>query len=305
MIEYSGSVYTGADVLIYGELRPSGNVLVKGKITSTALKNNISYTVPSGVDRVAINYVNTLSISIKRKTGGIFNTSMYTLPYIKDKKVMCNKESDTLTAYYAGVDCGEKVNQIYSSFIFEDISTKQESGTVALILEANGLNRVTQITDLSLHCVIKNNLLKVDILGNKFGTEYYYEQNIINQTISLIADGKTKHDVVLYAKLNSGIVDVTIDGNTYSGNFTPNERISSLNEVVGNYAIFEHYCSGDMNSFAMPMFTCFAVKNVNGYVIVRDYFEREDGLLMNAPTGQPYHMFNSSDFAYTNSDVFK
>ena len=149
------------------------------------------------------------------------------------------------------------------------------------------------ITDLSLHLTLTNSVLAVDILGNKFGTYYY--QRLIRETFDtpMALDGITQHDVIMVVRPNENKVYVFVDSVKYVGTFTPDENISSLNDVAGNNVIYEHYCDGNRDSVSMPMFTQFYARDLNDVTRLRDDFIREDGILNNTPQGLPYHLFTN------------
>ena len=219
----------------------------------------------------------------------------YNYPYIFNKGVRCNKANNTVTAYYAGVDCGEGVLVDVNSvrYCWAKAKTGQTSGALALIMNPNGCDKISQITDLSLHLVLTASHLKVDILGKRYGSYYY--QNLINADLinPQSLDGTTDHTVTLVARPLQNKIDVYIDGvDTYTGIFTPDANISSLNDVIGPYALFEHYCNGDMDNYAMPIFKQWLVRQGNDYYVY-DNFDRENGQLQNTPQGLPYHLFST------------
>lgn len=219
-----------------------------------------------------------------------YDYSIYNLPYIKKRRVMCNKVNDDTTAYYMGIDCNHQMGVIESKFIWEKGTT---SGVVAIIINPNGADRIKDITDLSIHLTLTNSVLAVDILGNKFG-KYYY-QRLIRETFDtpMALDGITQHDVIMVVRPRENKVYVFVDNVQYVGTFTPDENISSLNDVAGNYVIYEHYCEGNRDNKSMPMFTQFYARDLNDVPRLRDDFIREDGILNNTPQGLPYHLFTN------------
>ena len=80
-----------------------------------------------------------------------YDNSIYELPFINNKRLCCNKVNDDGTAYYIGVDAKGIPNKIVSKFIMEQGS---DSGTIALILQKNGLTKVSDITNGSFQLVI-------------------------------------------------------------------------------------------------------------------------------------------------------
>lgn len=218
---------------------------------------------------------------------GVTSHIIYKLPYIQNCRVKCNGGNDTVTAYYAGVDCKKTVNIIQCRWIWE---RGTNTGTLALIINPNGTRYIKDITASSLHLQVRNNQIKLDVLGVKYGNYYY--QNIINKTLdtAMPLDNKTEHIVSLVANGNECIV--TLDGTEYKGTFIPDDKITSLNEILGQYATFEHFCYGERSHYAMPQITQFIVR-ANDEYIIDDDFQRQDGQLQNTPQGIPYHLIST------------
>lgn len=218
---------------------------------------------------------------------GVTSHMIYKLPFIQNCRVKCNGGSDTVTAYYAGVDCKKPVNIIQCRWIWE---RGTNTGTLALIINPNGIRYIKDITASSLHLQVRNNQIKLSVLGVKYGNYYY--QNIIDKTLdtAMPLDNKTEHTVSLVAIGNECIV--TLDGTEYKGTFIPDDKITSLNEILGQYATFEHFCQGKRQSYAMPQITQFIVR-ANDEYIIDDDFQRQDGQLQNTPQGIPYCLIST------------
>ena len=213
---------------------------------------------------------------------------IYEYTYIKKQRACCNQGTSSVCAYYASVDCKTKVNIITCSWIWEKGTN---SGTLALIINPNGIKKISDIVNLSLHLQIRNNYIALDVLGKRFN-KYYY-QSIIHKDIDpMNLDNKTEHTVSLIANTENNACSVIIDGAIYSGNFIPDSNLSSINDVLGNYATFEHYSSFDRASAAMPQVTSFTVRKDDDY-IVYDNFKRQDGQLQNTPQGHPYYLLST------------
>lgn len=284
---------------------------IGGELATSVSSKNL--TIPSNAKYIAISISNTSIDTVRLNIGlndlgyedykvyipnlnidWIQDFSIFKYPYIRNQKVLCNKASNTVTAYYAGVDCGTTITTIESRFIWESGTT---SGTVALIMNPNGLDKITDITNLSLHLVLTNDHVKVDVLGGIYG-EYYY-QTIINKTFDtpMELDGITEHKVIFDVDVSNEKVTVIIDDTSAMsavGYFTPDSNISSLADVIGQYATFEHYTPTDRDLVAMPMFTKFYCRDINSNVKVYDFFDRQDGQLQNTPQGLPYHLISTS-----------
>lgn len=214
------------------------------------------------------------------------------LPTVKKEKVICGKVNDGLTAYYAGVDCGGIPNLINIGFVFE-IGNK--SGTVALICNPNGINRISNITQSSLHLTITNRHLKVDLLGEKYGNYYYHNLFDVDIKREIPLDGNTSVIVTMKIAGNDVIVDIIMNGTTDTYTATWNgDETHTLSDFIGKYVSFEHYCGGNRDEFAMPMFNFFEAKGTT-FERVFDYFEREDGVLNTTPSGQTYVLLTNED----------
>lgn len=220
------------------------------------------------------------------------NFDIYTFPYIRKGKVRCNKDSANHTAWYAGVDCGQKVNFIRARWIWEK---GDSSGAVALIINPNGIYKISDITDISLHLVITATKVRLDVLGNRYGSMYY--QTLINEDITAMAlDGTTEHEASLTVSEGSDSCTVVLDGVSYTNSFAPDATITGIGQVIGQYATFEHYCDDDRDSKSMPMFTHFSAKHGDTW-LVYDNFNRQDGQLTVTPQGKAYALLNT--IAYT------
>lgn len=218
----------------------------------------------------------------------------YTLPYIKNGKLCCNGSGKT--AYYAGIDCGSKINAMWCNFIFEE--EKENLGNATLIINPNGVDSISNITDISLHCQIFPDRVKMDILGAKFGQDKYYYKTLLefNFDTPLVCDGITEHTAILSVSESSNNVYLTIDGTQYSSHFTPDDNIPSISDVIGQYVIIEHFCTTERAKTTMPMFTYLQARDINNIYKLRDYFDRQNGILQNAPTGQVYHLLNNEKY---------
>ena len=222
---------------------------------------------------------------------GLLNEN-YTLPYIKNRKLCCNSGGET-TAFYAGVDCTEKINAVWANFIFE--SDGKVDGNATVIINPNGIDHISDITDLSIHCQVTPTFLKVDVLGNKYGSYYY--QNLINVTFEnrLVCDDSTVNTLII-AITESNNIYVTLNGTKYNGTFTPTDDIASLYDVIGKYVIIEHYTNNKNTKAKMPQFTYVQARDVNNVYQFRDCFDRQNGVLQSAPTGQVYHLINNQNY---------
>ena len=214
---------------------------------------------------------------------GLSDTSTFDVMYIKNGKACCGKTSNDVTAYYAGVELTGVPTDLDVKWIWEKGTT---SGTVAIILNPNGLYRVSCITNWSLHIAITSTLLQATLMGDRVGQHYY--ANLINQTINLSLDGETENTA--HVTISGNTLTITINGTQYTG--TLSDPTYSLTDFIGKYFIFEHYCTGDRNSVAMPMFT--KVEATGGDCErFRDLFNRPSGQLCTSPQGYVYRLFTN------------
>ena len=228
--------------------------------------------------------------------------SIFTLPYIRERKVLCNTKVN-----YTAIDVGEKIDRIDCNYIWEK-GTK--SGTLALIFT----NKPYSISDIvsvpSFHLTITNTHIALDIFGayDSTGSNAYqriFEYDITEQPL----DGETEHTVLFYLSKNStgqytGKINVTIDGTNYSGNIdTSTEPFVSVisNGIDGmnlQSAWFEHFTTEtDRNTVCMPMITYFATQKYNDskWVFTSvDMFDRQDGQLTCDAYGHNYILINST-----------
>lgn len=255
-------------------------------IISTTIDNLYNMIVNKG-DTININSTNKNTINIE-------NTVKYPLPYVSNHMLQCKKVNDGTTAFYAGL----KTPHIFSVFNAEFIFEKGlQSGTVAMICNNNGLNKISDITQSSFHLTITNTHLKIDLLGEKYG-KYYYHNFIdtdLAETIPL--DGVTKTLVNIGFSGIDFTVNVIHPNKTETFNFSwGGDSEHTLSDFIGNYVTIEHYCGGNMDNYAMPMFTLFEIKS-NDYRIF-DYFERENGVLSTTPSGDVYTLL-TNDIKYS------
>lgn len=218
-----------------------------------------------------------------------YDTSIYALPYIYRKKVMCNKAVNAGTAYYAGVDSKGTPETMTVKFIWEQAKTN--SGTVAVISQKNGLNSVSDITSKSFHLVLTRTHVALNLLDSVTSTEDVISEDLAD---TMVADGVTEH--TLSVSVSGNTVTITVDNETFTG--TVQTAGINLSDYIGRYVQFEHYCGGDMDSYTMPMFTYWKVEGSNIWITIEDNFSRPSGLLTRTPQGYEYHVFTNINNGY-------
>ena len=230
----------------------------------------------------------------------------YNKPYIKDGEVCCNKITDSLTAYYAGLDCGycAKPKKITAKLKFEKKTST--SGVAALILNPNGLIKVSNITKKSLHFVMDNLHYTINLLNNGSddgplkSSTFTYPIPLNNKeiTVELAMTSDTTMTIDIYYETDSGTpLHVQESATIPSG---------TLYDYAGRYFTFEHYCNGNIDNVSMPKFTYIKVEG-DGFITIEDDFNRENGLLNVTPGGLPYVLITSASTApelYTQANPY-
>ena len=191
---------------------------------------------------------------------------------------MCNKDDDTQTSQYIGIDlgAGKKGKSFTTKFIFEK---QKKAGTVAMIFNPLGLNGAS-ILNKSIHCVITSTYVSIQLLSN--GSRDTYAEHVFSTPLSL--DGFTENTATI--SINNNTITTTINGTTYVDTFTG----YNLDNYNGRYAIYEFYCLSNRTFTSLPEFTYVdIVDNANTHYI--DNFHRPNGLLTVMPNGTPYTLF--------------
>lgn len=227
--------------------------------------------------------------------------SVFTLPYIKDKKVLTNTKVG-----YTAVKCDEKVDRIDCKYIWEKGTA---SGSLALIFTSNAKSINDIVFTPSLHLVITNTKITLDIYGNASNGVNAYQRILQENITEQPLDGITEHTVMFYLTKNSsgqytGKIDVSVDGVIYSGmvNLSAEPFISVINDGIDGMnlysAWFEYFTTAsDRWSVCMPMVTYFSAhkyENSQWSDLMRDYFDRQDGQLTCDAYGHNYILINST-----------
>ena len=236
------------------------------------------------------------------KSFSLFDYNKYQFAYIKDRKLTCNKDTNQLTALYTGIECKVVPNEIRAKVIWEDTTNRPYSGEITLISNPNGLHKVTNITDKSLHLEVSPDNLTLSLLDKDLNTTYGHRVLAIYQQFStpLVCDGKTEHNII--CSWTNTNVHIVVDNMVFDYNVTNEElkdingttvATGTINDYVGVYCTFEHFVSGhDRDETSMPMYKAIEIKG-NNMTRIRDWFEREDGALNTTPTGENYVQISS------------
>ena len=225
--------------------------------------------------------------TIGKYIDGVTSSNNYTLSFIDKGRVRCNGGTNSVCAYYASIDCKQTINILQCKWIWEHGTN---SGTLALIINPNGVRKISNITASSLHLQITNSKIRLDVLGVKYG-KYFY-QRLIEKTLNntMLLDNTTEYMCSMVARDNT--VTITINDETYTGTFIPDDKVPSLSSFLGQYVTFEHFCNGNRASYAMPQITQFIARNDDEY-IVDENFNKQDGVLQCTTTGLPYTLISS------------
>ena len=248
-------------------------------------KSVISYFNDDGVS--IGNYWDREFKTIGKYIDGVTSNDNYNLSFIDKGRVRCNDGNDSVCAYYAGIDCKQTINILQCRWTWENGTN---SGTLALIINPNGVRKISDITSSSLHLQITNTKITLDVLGVKYG-KYYY-QRLIEQTLKtkMLLDNTTEYKCDMVASKNT--VTISINNETYTGTFIPDDTVTSLSTFLGQYVTFEHFCNGNRRSYAMPQITRFIARNGNEYIVDED-FNKQDGVLQTTSTGLPYTLIST------------
>lgn len=258
-----------------------------------------SFTVPDNAIRVVISFSKNLKSRAQLEIGAVSTSyesyylrfvydsapidmrliepyPTFTKPYVYDKKLYTNSSGKPRTAVYTGVDAQVVPKGMRSKIRFLPGS---QQGTVALISNQNGLTTVKNITDKSLHIVFTQTNANIGIFDGN-GLE---NLKTVNYKERCKVDGETEYEI-----------GWSVEGNTISVT-TPEGEVTTVTDdriplVMGKYCTFEHYWDGAMA--ARPIFSYFEVTDNTDTPIITDDFDRPDGEIATAPTGQSYTTFH-------------
>lgn len=209
---------------------------------------------------------------ISRKANAEYDFSDYGLAYIRNNRLVANFNNGH-TAVYSDVDVGSAPTKMSCKCFF----TEEESWeTAALIANVNGLGKVSNILQKSLHAVFHSGGVKVELLDNSSSTELYSEtyptplKTDVEYTFGWELDGT---DLIITTA--TGVHTVDVSGHTMSA-------------YIGQYCTLEHYSTGTAK---LPQFTEFIVANGSG-IMCYDNFRRPNGVIGIAPSGHIYHQYS-------------
>ena len=203
--------------------------------------------------------------------------SIFDLAYIKNRELICNNNfanSAGTVAKYTCVDLKENSKKVMckAKFIGET--------SIALISMKNGYRKVEDVTNKSIHVVFG----KTSVLVG------YFVDNIL-----------TDVENVQYAQLTDNIeysFGYELNGDNLTV-YLPDGRNKVFNnsnwqQCNGQYVCWEHYTMNatTTNKNAFVKFTEFYTVGTNGE-ICKDNFNRLDGAIGIAPTGQTYSQYRN------------
>ena len=203
--------------------------------------------------------------------------SIFDLAYIKNRELICNNNFANgagTVAKYTCVDLKENSKKVMckAKFIGET--------SIALISMKNGYRKVEDVTNKSIHVVF----------GKTSALVGYFVDNILTDVENVQYAQLT--DDIEYSfgyELNGDNLTVYLPDGT---NRVFNN--SNWQQCNGQYVCWEHYTMNatTTNKNAVVKFTEFYTVGTNGE-ICKDNFNRLDGAICIAPTGQTYSQFRN------------
>ena len=304
-----GRAYTSGSTVHYIRI-----CTTKTLLSTLQLEAGTAYTGYQPHDELTMN--NDLIIPqlepLDERISALENCSFYTLPFIKGGKCMPPAVTTNTTANktvgYVFADMGEDCRQIKCNWIFEN--RQGHSAQLTVYTNPVGCDSIDHITGQGLHLQIYPEYFKLDVLGANYtdGSDeplYYYNElsgGKVYFNTPLACDGETVHTLSLYSNVQGTKIHCIINGTDYSFDYTDQYGyIPSLREAIGRYVGFEMYGNGRSED-AFPIVTMF---RADGYAadgvspknnVLLDYFNRQDGQLSVAPTGQVYKLMNNNEY---------
>lgn len=219
--------------------------------------------------------------------GKFFDYGNFIEAYIKDCELVANElvgdDIGEAKGHYTGVKMDSNIKKVMCK------AKLVSNSSVALITTALGSNMVSNITFGSVHLVFGLNSCAVGVFDNKD------KLRVIKSIGYTITEGAV---VAFGFEINEDTSSLTV----YLPNGTSeNITDSTITNLNGKYAIWEHFCNTTSGAFACSRITKFYCRDVNGDVL-EDDFKRIDGAIGVAPTGQTYRQFTSHN---GNSREFK
>lgn len=205
-----------------------------------------------------------------------FNSSIYRLAYIKDKKLCCNDSSESRTAKYTGIDLGDGVLPLVMKCkcVWE---SNLNGGSVAIISNPKGLKTVAGITTKSFHIVFTPTQMTFGLFDNQVNTVKYTK----TYNTPCKCDGITEYEFGWYYYQAGNWVEFY-----YPDGTSERYDVGNISAYFGQYCTWEHYYSSNEN-IARPMFTQFYLKDSNNFIFTDD-FCRGDGAIGNNAYGYQY-----------------
>lgn len=198
--------------------------------------------------------------------------------YIYNNQLYANDSKAPTTGRYNGIDLGAGIlpsgmsaKVIWSNGIYS-------ASNVTLISNPNGLSTVENITDGSVHLSFDIYKAVVSVFINSVNTII----QTINYNAQCLKDGMTVYNI-----------GWSISGDTLTVNCPDGTQHtvtdSRFQTYLGRYCTLEQYWLKWIS--LRPIVTYFEI-DVNGSSVLTDNFNRADGAIGNAPTGQTYQQIH-------------
>lgn len=211
--------------------------------------------------------------------------SKYEQSYILNNNLVCNNDhinANNVVAKYTGVDLKSNIKIIKCKFKIKGNSS------IALISSKLGLDRVEDVVNGSIHIVFTKNSVNIGIIDGNLDNFYCLSYSEIN------TNGEKEYEVGYLVNDRENTITVLLPNGVTKT--VKDDRISKYN---GNFAIWETYTENVVQTkrpsieFSQPYFSEFYAESVNGEVLC-DKFDRQNGEIGVAPTGQVYKQFRNT-----------
>ena len=212
------------------------------------------------------------------------NFNIFKNAYIKNGALIANNtataETGNNSAQYTVAELKGNVRKIMAKVKFHG------DASIAIISNPNGMNGVTSVTNKSIHCVFSRDHATIGYFNNKTLTNTNtIEYNSISENVEVLCGFIVKSNSIVVYTPNGENMEIT------------NENYSHVN---GKFALFEHYINLTDKEFAsveiVKVYADSAYPPSIGEILCDD-FQRMDGAVGVAPTGQVWGQFSNHEQA--------
>ena len=226
-----------------------------------------------------------------------FDNNNYTLSYIDNGKMTCNKSNSIPTACYNSIEClTDKVKEMSCKVIWDKAhSSSYPAVSIAIVSNPNGIhnqkNENTNISQKSLHLVFTGSSVNIDTYDNGSSTT----RHTIPYSNPVNLDGETEYTIG-WKLSNTGITVILPDGTEQT--YNNSDDGIDYNEYCGKYCCYEFFSNTEAAEFTKAYITYIKIKDSNDFIIY-DNFNRPDGLLGQTPAGFIWHESSNTEGYYS------